>query len=215
MVLSDHSVGVKHESIMAYSDFSVDQALKLLGVTLQMVKLFPELTPLSVSEWLSEALAQGRDLAFSEKARSEFIVCPILLATRRLSHKAFTIHSGQRLDVQAKLGLVGECDFILGASPIVLMIRSPKVTIVQAREHDVEVGLGPCIAQMVGARIFNEPDGHDVGPIFGCVTTGEIWQFLRLEESAVSIDRIRYYISNVGLLLAVWQAVIPACQRAG
>ena len=201
---------------MAYRDFTLDQVEKLLGVTIQMLDLFPALTPLPVSEWLSEALAQGKGLAFfSEKARSEFIVCPVLLDTRRLSHKWFTIHSGQRLDVQAERGLVGECDFILSASPTALIIRSPKVAVVQARENDVEVGLGECIAQMVGARIFNERASSDVGPILGCVTTGETWQFLRLDESVVSIDRTRYYIDNVGLLLAVWQAVIAACQRVG
>jgi hypothetical protein len=200
---------------MAYSDFSLDQVEKLLGVTMQMLDLFPTLTPLPVSEWLSEALARGRGLAFSDKARSEFIVCPVLLATRRLSNDAFMIHSGPRLDVQENLGLAGECDFILGVSPIVLLMQNLMVTIVQAREQDVVAGLGPCIAQMVGARIFNEQHGYEIGPIFGCVTTGEVWQFLRLEESVVGIDRIRYYISDVGRLLAVWQAVIAASLRGG
>jgi hypothetical protein len=45
------------------------------------------------------------------------------------------------------------------------------------------------------------------------VTTGEAWQFLRLEESVVGIDRKRYYIDNIGLVLAAWQAVIAACRR--
>ncbi|MFI5458204.1 MAG: hypothetical protein ACHRXM_22470 [Isosphaerales bacterium] len=80
-------------------------------------------------------------------------------------------------------------------------------------QNDIEVGLGQCIAQMVGARIFNEREGRNIGPIFGCVTTGEAWQFLRLDNAVVGIDRKRYYIDNVGLLLAVWQAVIAACRR--
>jgi hypothetical protein len=64
-------------------------------------------------------------------------------------------------------------------------------------------------------RNFSERHGHDISPLFGCVTTGETWQFLRLKDSIVGIDQIRYYISNVGLVLAVWQAVIAACQRIG
>jgi hypothetical protein len=201
---------------MSYSDFTLDQVVKLLGVTVQKVNLFPALTPLPVSDWLSKALEQGMELAFfSEKARSEFIVSPVLLDTRRLSHNSFTIYSGQRLDVMPEKGLVGECDFILGASPTVPMLQSPLVTIVEAKKNDIEAGLGQCVAQMVGARIFHERAGSDVGPIFGCVTTGENWQFLRLDESVVRIDRTRYYIVNVGLLLAVWQAVIAACLRGG
>jgi hypothetical protein len=41
----------------------------------------------------------------SEKARSEFVVAPILLAARELSHDAFAIYSGQRLGVDASRGL--------------------------------------------------------------------------------------------------------------
>jgi hypothetical protein len=44
------------------------------------------------------------------------------------------------------------------------------------------------------------------------VTTGEAWQYLRLEGAVVGIDRTRYYIDNVGLVLAVWQAVIAQAQ---
>ena len=100
---------------------------------------------------------------FSEKSRSEFIVIPILLAARDLSHNSFTIYSGQRLDVMPEKGLVGECDFILGASPTVPMLQSPLVTIVEAKKNDIEAGLGQCVAQMVGARIFNERAGSEVG----------------------------------------------------
>jgi hypothetical protein len=87
--------------------------------------------------------------------------------------------------------------------------------IVEAKKNDIDLGLGQCIAQMVGARIFNERHGHDTRPIFGCVTTGETWQFLRLEDSIVDLDQVRYFIVNLGILLAVWQAVIAACQRDG
>ena len=147
----------------------------------------------------------------SEKARSEFIVGPILLASRQLSHNAFTIYSGQRLDVQPEKGLVGECDFILAASPSFPTLHSPLVTIVEAKKNDIEAGLGECVAEMVGARFFNERAGNGFRPIFGCVTTGETWQFLRLDGMRAAIDRKRYYIDNVGLVLAVWQAVIASC----
>ena len=61
---------------------------------------------------------------------------------------------------------------------------------------------------MIAARWFNEQAGKPFRYVFGCVTTGEAWQFLRLEGTAAGIDRMRYYIDNVGLVLAVWQAVI-------
>jgi hypothetical protein len=63
-------------------------------------------------------LARGTRLALlSEKSRSEFIVVPILLATRELTRDRFVIFSGRRLDVDEGQGLTGECDFILADGP--------------------------------------------------------------------------------------------------
>ena len=197
---------------MSYTDFSLETAEKTLGIESQPVELFPGLAPLAVPAWLHDALAGGLALALvSEKARSEFIVAPILLTSRELSHNAFSIYSGQRLDVQPERGLMGECDFILAAAPPVPVLRAPIVTIVEAKKNDIEAGLGQCAAQMVAARLFNEREGHPFPLVFGCVTTGESWQFLRLDGSILGIDRTRYYIDNVGLILAVWQAILAQC----
>lgn len=194
---------------MAYNDFTLERVESTLGVTVQPLDLFPGLAPIAVPPWLQEMLTRGMELSLqSEKARSEFIVGPILLASRALSHDAVSIHSGQRLDVKPEQGLNGECDFILAAPPPVPLLRAPLVTIVEAKKHDIDAGLGQCVAQMVGARYFNDLAGKPVPRLFGCVTTGEAWQFLRLEGTAAGIDRTRYYINNVGLVLAVWQAVI-------
>jgi hypothetical protein len=200
---------------MAYTDFTLEKVEKVLGVQTQSADLFGDLKPVVVPGWLTDQLARGIELALlSEKARSEFIVSPILLAARELAGKKVSIYSGQRLDVRPEQGLVGECDFILAASPPVPLLRAPLVPIAEAKKNDVEAGLGQCAAQMVAARLFNEQEGHAVARVFGCVTTGEAWQILRLEGDAVSIARTRYYIDNVGLVLAAWGAVLGACGAA-
>ena len=196
---------------MAYNDFTLETADRILGVTAQPADLFPGLPPIAVPEWLRQVLAKGMQLSLlSEKARSEFIVVPILLASRELSRDAVAIYSGQRLDVNPEQGLVGECDFILAATPPVPLLRAPLVTILEAKKNDIEGGLGQCVAQMVGARLFNERAGKALPHVFGCVTTGEAWQFLRLEGPTVAIDRSRYYIDNVGGILAAIQAILAA-----
>ena len=75
-------------------------------------------------------------------------------------------------------------------------------------KNDIEAGLGQCAAQMVASRIFNEQKGRPLPRIFGCVTTGETWQFLRLEGPILGIERTRLYIDNVGLEYSDWQAVL-------
>jgi hypothetical protein len=196
---------------MTYSDFTLEIVEKVLGVKVQQAHLFPALSPLSVPMWLHDLLEKGKPLALiSEKARSEFIVAPILLASRELSQNTVAIYSGQRLDVQPEQGLVGECDFILSATPPVPVLHAPIVTIVEAKKNDVEGGLGQCAAQMVGARLLNQKEGREGVSVFGCVTTGETWQFLQLHQRELSLDRERYYLDNVGGILAVFQAMIAA-----
>jgi hypothetical protein len=194
---------------MVYTDFTLETAEATLDVTSQPGDLFPALAPVPVPPWLQESLARGMELALlSEKARSEFVVAPILLVARELSRGAVAIYSGQRLDVDASRGLQGECDFILALSPPVPRLRAPLVTIVEAKKHDIEAGLGQCIAQMVAARLFNERAGQHLPALFGCVTTGEAWQFLRLEGDTVTINRTRFYIITVGLILAALRAIL-------
>jgi hypothetical protein len=194
---------------MAYSDFTLETAVTTLGVTTQPTDLFPNLAPLPVPGWLQETLSRRTPLALiSEKSRSEFIVVPILLASRELAHERLAIYSGQRLDVDPGKGLVGECDFILALSPPVLPLRAPIVTIVEAKKNDVEAGLGQCIAQMVAARLFNQAAGQAAISLFGCVTTGEVWQFLNLNNSTVSIDEKHYYLDDISSILAVIQSIV-------
>jgi hypothetical protein len=158
---------------------------------------------------LREALDVGVPIALvSEKARSEFIVAPVLLTVRLLSKGSLTIYSGQRLDVSSDEGLAGECDFILATAPPLPILQAPLVTIVEAKKNDIEAGLGQCAAQMLGAQRFNQQEGHTDRVVFGCVTTGEVWQFLVLEAKTVSLDTRRYYLNNVDLILGVFQMIL-------
>ena len=193
---------------MSFSEFTLEAVEREFGVVTKEAALFPEPPVAHVPEWLPAWLARGTRLALiSEKARSEFIVVPILLAARELSGDQFAIYSGQRLDVDPEKGLVGECDFILALGPALPPLHAPIMTVVEAKKNDIEVGLGQCIAQMVAARQFNDKAGRKESPVYGCVTTGETWQFLRLEDRSALLDKSRYYLDNPGGILGVLHAI--------
>lgn len=195
-------------TLMSYSDFTLEDVERELHVVTVEGDLFPTLPEVAVPDWLPGWLARGTRLALiSEKARSEFIVVPILLAARELTGDRFAIYSGQRLDVDPDKGLSGECDFILSVGPALPPLHAPLMTVVEAKKNDIEIGLGQCIAQMVAARLFNQAAGKAESPIHGCVTTGETWQFLRLDAQTALLDRDRYYLDNVAKILAVFQAI--------
>ncbi len=196
---------------MAYSDFTLDTVRKSLGFTLTRARLFATLASVDVPQWLTALLEKGMPLAFvSEKARTEFLIVPLLLASRDLAHDSFAIYSGQRLDSDPSRGLSGECDFILTLTAPLPVLQAPIVIIVEAKKNDIDAGLGQCAAQMVGARLFNQQEGNGLETIFGCVTTGEDWQFLKLEHDVIVIDSMRYYINRIETILGMFQAIL-AC----
>ena len=97
---------------MAYPEFTLESVEADLGIAARPGRVFPALRDVEPPAWLPGQLARGMELALvSEKARSEFIVAPILLAVRELSGGRVAILSGPRLDVDPARRLAGECDF--------------------------------------------------------------------------------------------------------
>jgi hypothetical protein len=196
---------------MAYSDFSLEKVKKDFQLIERHSSLLGDSQSIEPSEWLIETLKISLRLArssSSEKARSEFIVAPILLEMERRNYEEFSIFSGERLDVDEERGLKGECDFILSKGPISSTIQAPIFSMVEAKKNDIKEGLGQCIAQMIGAQLFNQKENNDIEVIYGCVTTGEDWQFLRLEGQTIDMDENRYYINELGRLLWIFQSII-------
>ena len=193
---------------MSYTDFDIPKVEKELDVKVKNRLLNWQIEFIEPSDWLKETLGKGLANALvSEKSRSEFLVAPVMLEIKELNNNRVQIFSGQTLNVDANLGLTGECDFILSKTEPTPILREPIMAVVEAKKNDIELGLGQCIAQMVAARIFNSRKGNDLKEIFGCVTTGETWQFLKLEESFVIVDVSRFYIDNVGKILGVFKSV--------
>ena len=195
---------------MPYTEFTLELVESRFGLTVVPGAAFAESAPLPVPAWLADQLARGRAMATlaSEKARSEFLVAPLLLACRELVAGPLSLYSGQRLDVDTPLQLTGECDHILALTPPVPRLRAPLVCVLEAKRGEIEPGLGQCAAQMVAARLFNERAGDESYPVYGVVTTGEAWQFLKLDGPTVSLHPARLFIDNVGGILAALQQIL-------
>jgi hypothetical protein len=198
---------------MPYTEFNLSQAKKSFELIEHRSALFADIKAIPSSDWLKEALDIGLELALStssEKARSEFIITPILFELERKNNKQLAIYSGERLDVDKDKGLTGECDFILSKGSITHSIQSPIFALVEAKKNDISLGLGQCVAQMVGATLYNQSENNPIKHIYGCVTTGEDWQFLRLQDKQLHIDKKRYYINEINIILAILQSIVES-----
>jgi hypothetical protein len=192
---------------MSYSDFTLPELKKRFQVaTNEATDIFADVEELPVSTLLAELLAENLPLALAihtEKARSELIVAPILVELRKLCQRRISLFSGTDFTVDPGKGLTGSVDFIISRSTEQLYITAPVVVIVEAKRDSIKDGLGQCIASMVGAQVFNDREQTGITAVYGMVTTGSIWQALRLEAQALWIDRREYYIEQPGKILAI------------
>ena len=187
---------------MSYSEYNLASFRHTFDLKIRDQLLFDPIGTLEPSPWLAESLANGQDLAVtSEKARGEFIVAPVLMACRALLGHDLRIFSGAQLDVDPGRGLNGECDFILARSESSLVFQAPLMILLEAKKNDIEAGLGQCAAQMFGARLYNEREGKAVPSVYGCVTTGETWQFLKLIGNELLIHPGRLPIQELDKVL--------------
>jgi hypothetical protein len=56
---------------------------------------------------------------------------------------------------------------------------------------------------MVAAQIFNQNSQESITEIYGAVTTGTNWRFLKLKEQTVYLDKTEYYIREVNKILGI------------
>ena len=107
---------------MAYSDFTLAQVTQQFGLTINdQTNLFATTPDAEASELLSDTLSYSLPLALainSEKARSEFIIAPVLVEIRRKLDNQISLFSGLDFNVDPQQGLNGTFDFLFSRSPV-------------------------------------------------------------------------------------------------
>jgi hypothetical protein len=192
---------------MAYSDFTLANVREVFALTIEENRnLFSGTAGVVPSQGLMITFEENILLATAigtEKARSEFLIAPILAEIRRQANYQISLFSGSEFNVDPSQGLVGFCDFILSDSQEQYYISAPVLVVIEAKNESIKGGLGQCIATMVAAQIFNQRAGNEVQMIYGAVTTGTNWKFLTLQGQAVFVDSIEYYVSQVDKILEI------------
>ncbi|MDZ8188143.1 MAG: hypothetical protein RMX96_25230 [Nostoc sp. ChiSLP02] len=197
---------------MSYSDFTLDKVRKTFDLIISdKIDIFASTPQIECPPLLAEILQENIPLALAsntEKSRSEMIIAPILIAIRKYLNNQISLFSGIDFTVDAPQGLNGNCDFIISRSPELLILNAPVVTIVEAKKENINAGLGQCVAEMLAAKLFNEREGNNIKTIYGTVTTGTIWKFLKLIGQVVEIDLGEHYISDIGKILGILSHIL-------
>ncbi len=192
---------------MPYGEFTIEEVKARFQLRIaEGEECFAGVAPVTVRNLLTQELAENIPLAVAistEKARSELIIVPVLLEVRRQVQRRVSLFSGVDFTVDPSRGLNGVCDYLFSLSPEQLTIEVPVVTVVEAKNDNLKSGLGQCMAEMVAAWLFNEQKGRSLAQVYGVVTTGSLWKFLRLEGAVVSLDPREYPISELGRVVGI------------
>lgn len=197
---------------MAFSDYTTLQKLNSeLGIAHHRQKLFIKINLITPSDKLLEDLQEAQDYysLTTEKAKSEFLITPVLREVRRTHLDSVGVFSGVNLDAPAA-GLSGFCDFILSRHPETVELTAPICCLVEAKNRTLEEGFAQCAAEMYAATLFNESNEKLHQFMYGCVTNGYDWSFLRLEKQLLQIDTERFFLNQVSSILGVFQIIIDS-----
>ncbi|MEM7535004.1 MAG: hypothetical protein AAF639_22705 [Chloroflexota bacterium] len=65
---------------------------------------------------------------------------------------------------------------------------APIVSVVEVKRSSLSDGLGQCVAEMYTALHL-----HNQKKVYGIITDGDLWEFMRLEDSVISVDPHNYH----------------------
>ncbi len=197
---------------MAYSEFTLESVVS----TFQLEKvdtagLFSEIDPVNPSEYLTTGLAKKAPLAAAigtEKARSEMIVADVLVDLLEHLDRRISLFSGIDFSVDPESGLTGVCDFLVSLSSNQFYVEAPVLILVEAKNADLKLGMGQCVAQMIAAQRFNAEKGNDIPCVYGASTTGIDWLFLKLEGKCLHIDMATYTLERCDRILGILSSMV-------
>ena len=201
---------------MPYSNYTLKLVKEEFGLEIvENRDLFSTIKDMEISDNLKDTLNYNVPLALAistEKARSELIISNILIELKKILNDEISLFSGINFDVDKDRDLNGYCDYIISKSSVQLYLNSPIVAIVEAKNEQITSGLGQCIAEMIASKIFNGNEKNNVDIIYGAVTTGNTWKFLKYINNIAYIDKLEYHIAHVNKIIGILVRMV--CQEA-
>ena len=197
---------------MAYSEFTLESVVPTFQLQkIDTVGLFSEVEAVPPSDHLTTALARKTALATAigtEKARSEMIVADVLVELLEHFDRSISLFSGIDFNVDIEKDLTGVCDFLVSLSPNQFYLEAPAIILVEAKNLDLKLGLGQCVAEMLAAQRFNAERENDIACVYGASTTGVEWLFLKLQGKCLHIDMTTYTIERCDRILGILASMV-------
>ncbi len=203
---------------MAYSEFTLNILREAFDIREKDVVLFNKkmLPPMKPSPALLDDLTYAAYMAMgSEKSRVTHLITPILKEFIKNQKYRCQYYAGYHFDIDKTRGLSGYADFIFSPERT-QDIKYAIFCLVEAKNRNIADSVAEAGAEMFAAQIFNAQQNFPTPIVYGCVTDGVSWQFLKLEGNILYKDIETYYADEmaVGHLLRVFENIMnPFCEK--
>jgi hypothetical protein len=167
--------------------------------------------PVQAADWFKEEIyfsLANRGEDDKEFFTSEFIIVPFL-------KEIWKRHPGLNLfsHVQIKADdLIAIPDYLLSSKSKTgyKVVKKPLLLTVEAKNEKFEEGWRQALLQSVICRKINNTDKI---PILSIVTTGDVWQFGKLEEISFIRHPLSVSVQNIEQLLGVLDVLFSECEK--
>jgi hypothetical protein len=188
----------------AFSQVTETDLENEFGISIVGGRFLPKVEPWIIPDWLEHTLAHRREsfaTMRSEKSISEALISPILMAVEERYIDKITIFSGEPLITEE---LSGICDFLITKVPVAIAPKENYFILVEAKRQDLFSGIPQCVAEMYAAQILN----GNSDTVYGCVSIGVQWIFIKLEGKIATTDPTIFTITEVDKILGVFGWIV-------
>ncbi len=187
-----------------FSQISSADLEQMFGINIIQKKFIPTVDFIQVPSWLEHIIEhQKGNLAMlrNEKAISEVIIAPVLMAVQQLFADKITVFSGEPMATDE---LSGTCDFLITKDPQAYEPKGGYFILVEAKKNDLLSGISQCVAEMYAAQILNK--NNEI--VYGCVSTGFEWLFIKIENKTATMHPDVFTITELPRILGVFAWII-------
>jgi len=78
----------------------------------------------------------------------------------------------------------------------------------ESKNKTPDEGYAQCAAEMYTARLFNQQTNEPYETIYGAVTNGFEWVFLKLDGNTIHIDKDRHFLNELSPLLGILEFIV-------
>lgn len=188
----------------SFSQISRIELLNDFGVSIIQGRFLPPVESVIIPSWLQHVIESRRgSLATmrTEKSISEALIAPILMAVEDEYKDTIRVFSGEPLITEE---LSGVCDFLITKDPSAFDPQGGYFVLVEAKKQDLLSGIPQCVAEMYAAQILN----GNTDTVYGCVSIGVEWIFIKLEDKIATTDPTIFTITEVDKILGVFGWIV-------